>query len=472
MLRLSGAKLQLAVAAALLASTAALNLQHLAGAMRNGDEIIYAEMAREMAEGGDLVTLRWQGQPQLVRPPGAVWPLALCARWFGSSEGALRAVVAVESALAVALMFLLGALRYDLATGLCAAGLLATAERWYFYARYIESEPLLIVFVVGALLCWELARRRPAWSLGFALGLAGAVLTKPFVGLLPLLGPLVDVLERRPLDRRRTLLSIGLAMVLAAPWHLAALWRYRGAFWQAFFVANVVGRATHALHQTTTAGFYLKELWRFEGPLVLVSVIGLAYTAWRRDLLLLVWTLGVLVPFSLAASRYDYYALPAYPALALAAARAVTGALPRLKLVLAILLVATSFLLHVAPRLGKIPYGDLEIRALGQTVEAVSLPGDVVLVVDQYPYSARFYTRRHTVEVRLDRAFEPIAILPGEVVRAPELATVAARYPRWFAIVPRQHPWRAGPIGAVHKVSETSGYLLLTNTEPPAALGP
>src|SRR5207302_8181166 len=115
---------------------------------------------------------------------------------------------------------------------------------------------------------------------------------------------------------------LGLAAVLVVPWHLYAWARFGRAFVEPFWLANVVGRTSQALHQASGPLFYVKMLWQHEKTLILLGTVGLLYTASNRDYLPLASTLGVLVPYSFVASRYDYYALLAYPPLALGAGQA------------------------------------------------------------------------------------------------------------------------------------------------------
>src|SRR5262249_12896527 len=147
---------------------------------------------------------------------------------------------------------------------------------------------------------------------------------KQLVGGLPLLLPILD-------RDRRIWRALIVAAALALPWHVFALARFGSAFPSAFLWQNVVLRGKVAMHDQTGAGFYFAMLWRREGPLILVALVGLIFTIAKRDFLPAVWTFAVLAPFSLAASRYDYYALLAYPALALATARVTVDAVPRLR---------------------------------------------------------------------------------------------------------------------------------------------
>jgi 4-amino-4-deoxy-L-arabinose transferase-like glycosyltransferase len=404
-------------------------------------------------------TLKWQEQPVLNRPPAAVWPLALATRLFGAREWAVRGVVAIEAALVVAFVFLLGARRYSIAVGLVGALLVATADRFFVYARYVESEPLLVLACLVAILCWEKSREDPRWTYGWAAGLGVALLTKQIVGALPLMMPIVE--RRRP-----PWPALALALAIALPWHVVMAVRYGGAFFDAFFLRNVGRRTVVGLHgATTTPFFYVHMLWQKEGPLVLLALLGLAWAAWRRDRLLMVWTLGVLIPFSIAASRFDYYTLIAYPALALLGARLLCEAAPRLRVPLAVAGVALSAVVHVVPRLGQPLGGDYDMRRLGHRVARVARPDDVLLVIAEWPFTPRYYSGHHTVEVVVDpaRYDEATYLLPGEVVLAPDLVRVTARHSRWFAIAPKALGQKLASLGMLYLVDQGATYFLFTN---------
>src|SRR5262249_39909843 len=126
-------------------------------ALRNGDEAIYAEMAREMVDGGHGGDLRWQGEVVFPRPPGVVWILAP-ARTILPGELAVRVPLALACAAQVALLILLGAALFSPRVGIVAGALLFASDLFLGYARYLESEPFLCAFALGAFLCWE--RRR------------------------------------------------------------------------------------------------------------------------------------------------------------------------------------------------------------------------------------------------------------------------------------------------------------------------
>ena len=428
----------------------------------NGDEAIYAEFAREMARSGDVLCPRWQGSPVFSRPPASVWPLAVAWK-LGHSDRAIRVAVVLESALGVALLFLLGARRYGTAVGVVAAVLLATADRYLFYARYLESEPLLIALVTGTFLCWEIARERPRWIWAWGAMLGLSLLTKQVVGALPLIALFCDWLEKKAIDRKQVARGLAVTAALTIPWFLIETIRFGRPFVSVFLLRSVVSRATQPLHSTTTPAFYLVDLWVRETQVILIAAVGLVWTAWKRDFLPLVWGLGVLLAFTLAASRYSYYVLLAYPAFALAMARVSWGIGRAWLAVPVALLWMTPHLIMDFNRPAK-PQ-DAETGTLAAAAQRMSQAGDELIVVDQLPYAARYYGDRHTTAVLFRREdYDAIAqIFPGNYVVTPDAVSILKQFPRWFAIVHRQDLPRLDGAGTVHLVGKTEQYLLLTN---------
>jgi 4-amino-4-deoxy-L-arabinose transferase-like glycosyltransferase len=398
-------------AAALFVLTAALCAPWLGRPLGNGDEAVYAEMARGMVETHDWVTLRWQGAPCLYRPPASVWPLALAIAVAGPhpsppAAAVVRWPLALETAAAAVLLLVIGWHRRDLGLGLTAGALFATARLTLHYGTYIESEPLLVVACLAAWLAWE----RRAWrAFGLAVGLA--LLVKPIVGGLPL----ILLAVARPARLRTLLVSLALAAGPSLPWMIFQWVQHGRAFVDAFFVANLVGRSLRPMLRTSTPLYYPAMMWATEGPLALLFLVGALHTAWRRDWVPLVWAVVTLLPLTVVASRYDYYALPAYPALALMTAGALVDIRPALAPIAAGLWAAV----HVIMTLGApLDVADPESGALAADA-ALHMPTNVPLyVVDQVPYTARWYGQRHTIQIVFDRGEydETRLMLPAAVV--------------------------------------------------------
>jgi 4-amino-4-deoxy-L-arabinose transferase-like glycosyltransferase len=397
MLRPGRTTLLALVAVAIGAVSPPLLLLHTGGkALHNGDEAIYAEMAREMVASGRPGELTWQGEVLFPRPPGAIWPVAL-AHALLHDERAVRWPLAIACGLELGLLFLLGTALASPLVGAAAAGTLLTADLFLGYARYFESEPFLCVWVLGAFLCYETARRRPRAIYGYGVCLGGAILTKQLVGALPLLALAADALavdRRRPAHVGR---ALGVAAVVALPWHAYAVVTHGAPFLDAFFVRSIVKRSAGGMLRTTRATFYLRELWRSDRPLLIAATLGAllylpeALERRGRALLLLSWTIGVVLIYSVARSRYDYYLLLVYPALTLLWARVCEARLPRpLTLLLPAALVALQGLTHLPRNLGGFA-GEEEVRALCGAAAGLSPPPAHLYTYNVHAYAARYY---------------------------------------------------------------------------------
>ena len=58
-------------------------------------------------------------------------------------------------------------------------------------------------------------------------------------------------------------------------------------------------------------------------------------------------------------------------------------------------------------------------------------------------------------------------MLPGQAVETPDFSKIAARYPRWFAIAPRNRWAQLRPLGTVRLLGQSAYYLLFTNLVRP-----
>lgn len=440
-------------------------------ALHEGDEAIYAEFAREMAANGDVVDLKWDGVPVLVRPPMTIWILA-AARAFVPDERSIRWPLAAASAAEVSLLIVLGALVLSPAAGLVAGGTLLGFDLFIGYARYFESEPFLCAFVIAALCAWELARRRPAWALAWGAMLGCALLTKQLVGALPLVAPIADALARDEKVRRGWLLGgIAAALAVAAPWHLAAFARHGGALLDALLLQNVVERSQTAMLHSTRASFYLRELWRSES---VFGLVALAAALWaladgvrgrkRESLLIALWALGPIALFSLAASRYDHYLLNAYPALALAVAQLLCLRNPMRAPIRAAL--AAAFVLALAgwhlPRDLAVFDGGDELRDLLRR----ALPRSHLYLYNLHAYLARWYvdepvtTLLESAKDLADAQALARVGLPVPVAPAPDLPETLRALERPFTLLMPRARMSLLP-GAPSPAAESRHYVLL-----------
>jgi 4-amino-4-deoxy-L-arabinose transferase-like glycosyltransferase len=446
----------------------ALYLRGLHRPMANSDEAIYAELGRSMVESGDWLTPRWQGKPVWNRPPASVWPIAIAMKIAGPHAWVIRLVGAFEAAVVLVLLFFLGRRQRDLRYGLVAALVLGASTLVLLYARSMVAEWVLLIGLLAALLCWEKGRDDPRWLLGWGFFLGLCLLTKQVVGAVPLVACLADILGRKRIAWRYLGWGCLAALLLWGGWIAIETWRFGAVFLYQHLVVNVLERGRIAMLDRTGPTYYLQMLWVLEGPPILLVMLGLGLSAWRRDFLPVLWGLGTLLLFSLSATRFNYYALLAYPALALGMA-SLLAEMGRWWLTCLVVLAWTVAHLSMPGGFLPQPVEDPELGTLAETMGRVSLPDDPLVTVGLNPYSARFYSHRKTTQlVSQDKGRLSVVVLESDRVQTSDVAGYLAQLPRWFAIVKVEDAPRLAALSHVFLVVRSGRYLLATNSAAPA----
>ncbi|MGH2454134.1 MAG: ArnT family glycosyltransferase [bacterium] len=332
LLRTAGARAALALgAAALLFFTTGLGL----GSLWDQDEPRYTDIARQIIERGDPITLYHNGEPWFVHPPLFMWLVAATGALFGFSEFTARIWTALFGAAGVLMTFLLGRRLYDARTGLVAGLIVMTTLEYFILSRLAIFDVVLVTFMLAALFAVLVAEeaeggaRRRAFRWAFVwTGLA--TLTKGPIGLvLPAMVVGAWWLSRGVLVRR----------LRALPWEGPALYALIGLSWYALeavrhglpFLQRIVG--------VYTVGRFFGVVENQPGPwyyyLPVLALGGFPWSAFlpsfvvyharrlRRDprSLLLLWWIGIVFVFySAAGTKLPNYIMPIFPIAAIAAA--------------------------------------------------------------------------------------------------------------------------------------------------------
>ncbi len=299
------------------------------------DEPRFALIGLEMARSGDgVVTRNLEGEIYLDKPPLLFWGLAMGFRLFGESEIPARIPSLLATLALVALIHRMGRRLFDETTGTAAALIYLSSVLALSRGAWCATDALLACGVFGALASLWRAKAddsRLAAVLA-AAWLAMALLAKGPVALLFLLFAILAdkitqarMFSARMLLRPLPIVTFGLIVlpptllllsrvppdtVFAALWHhsveraisswdnLEPWWYHPLALFQGFFPWSVLFLPA-----------FMPRVLR-----VLVED--------RRLRALGLFLLVVLVFFSLPAGKRGVYLLPAYPLLALLAARA------------------------------------------------------------------------------------------------------------------------------------------------------
>ena len=334
-------KRERAWAAAVLTAAVILTFYRLgAGTLWDQDETKYAQVAREILETGDTITLHVNGGPWYVHPPLYMWLVAATGRVAGFSTFTVRFWSGVGSVVAVYTTMLLGRTLFNERTGILAGAVLAVTFHFLVQSRLAVFDTVLLAFMLLATYCGVRGyqRRHAADYIWFFVFAGIATLTKGPIGLvLPGLVLTVFVTARCAWARWREV-----------PWAAGlALYAVIGLSWYG------VETALHGLpFVRTVLGYYgvgrffgvvenQAGPWHYYVPILAFGAFPWtafwpAAAAWhgrrlREDgsLFIVLWCCIVVIFYSAAQTKLPNYVLPVYPLAAIGVAALWDAALDR-----------------------------------------------------------------------------------------------------------------------------------------------
>lgn len=374
------------------------------GSLLNSDDAIYAQMAREMVAGGDFIDNHWLGVVHFEKPPLLIWSLALAGRWLGWSEGALRLPVTLFAVGALIAFFCLArALRMGVAASLTGVGLLAGSTLFLLMTRRLMTDVPLLCCALAAAAC-VLRGRHVACG-----AFAGLALLAKGPAAVPMLAALAAYGIHAGVSWRGLARAAGIALLVAAPWHLAVSLRHGSDFWAGYLGHHVASRMTSAVvpGMDSTRIFQLLALERVLLPL---AAIGLVLAARRRlsnasDRFVVVWLVCTMAPLIVSTTVLPHYLLPVVPAFALLAA----GALPErlwqqsLAPALATGVVVVAFLAEPEKVVWWLdPDFGPDEKAIGLEIKRSARPDDLVIAFNLTRESLVFYSGGHAIPIYAD----------------------------------------------------------------------
>jgi hypothetical protein len=304
-------------------------------------EGMHAEIARELFVSRDPFGLTLSGVPYVDKPPLLYTLIALVFSVAGPGELAARAVSALAAVAAVAATAWLGCRLLGAAGGIIGGVGLLTCVGFFAYGRYVRPETLFVAAIAwgfALMLVGLMDDRRPFVVAGVVAFAVAALAKDALAVVLPLAVIGLALLlsgQIRPVRRWLPWPAVAIAAVAAVGWWILAEVRTPGFIWYTVVDNHVrnVARTRLFPDEDVPLGAlqFLLVASLAAAPWIVAAVAAIVSLARRRAwrdpdelpwVVLALWMLGVFGGAALSSFRLPHYALPAYPALALLAARA------------------------------------------------------------------------------------------------------------------------------------------------------
>lgn len=333
------------------------------------DEGRYAEIAREMIASHDWVTPTLNGITYFEKPILFYWLGAIAIKVGGLNLWSLRSINAILGLLGCLFTYAWSRWFYDRATGLLAAGILATSSLYFVMSHMVSLDLPVTVFNTATLMaafCAYQAQTPAATRIALtlaAISAALAVLTKGLIGIvfpgLIFLAFIACTHGWRRLWQLPLLSSFCVFLIIATPWHVLVNHRHPEFFYFYFIEQHFLRYTTKDIGHYQPVWFFIPTLlaglfpWVVFLPQTLVQACKQAIKPNPERTLtrfLLIWVVIIFTFFSFSKSKLIPYILPLFPPLAILMAATLRKAALKAALVslivlsVAVLIISTKLL--------------------------------------------------------------------------------------------------------------------------------
>jgi 4-amino-4-deoxy-L-arabinose transferase-like glycosyltransferase len=307
----------------------------------NPDEPRYAEVSREMVNGGNWILMHRNGALYTDKPPLFFWAIAFSSfLWQGFTPFSVRFPSALFGTLTVLLTFFIGKRLYSSRTGFLSGLILTTSTQFAYLSTRGNIDTTLTFFTTASMLCflqWYQPRQEGRASLegmrglsfyGYYIGMALATLAKGPVGLiLPLSVTLLFLSVQKDwkgIKAMRLLPGILLLMAIVLAWYLPAILKGGKEYLEATLLHHSFDRYAKGSAHVRPFYYYLFNFpgdflpWIIFLPGAMVYGFSKAMTAKRKEFLfLMIWFTFIFLFFTLSKGKRGLYLLPLFPAASL-----------------------------------------------------------------------------------------------------------------------------------------------------------
>jgi 4-amino-4-deoxy-L-arabinose transferase-like glycosyltransferase len=309
------------------------------------DEPRYAQVAKEMVNGGDWLLMHYNGKTYGHKPPFFFWLIGLSSYvWGGFTSFAARFPAALFGTLTVVLTFFFGRGFGSSRSGFLSGLVLATSFEFAYLATRANIDTTLTFFTTTSIFCFfrwyrgskdEKISYEPMqgpWFYGFYMGMALATLTKGPVGfVLPLLVSLIYLIFQKDwkgIKGMRLLPGMLLSIGIVLCWYLPAVFTAGETYLNETLFHQTFDRFFKGTSHFHPFYFYFLNFpldflpWFLFLPGAIVYGFSTKGERIRKEFLFLfIWFVSIFLFFSISKGKRAIYLLPLYPATSLLVGR-------------------------------------------------------------------------------------------------------------------------------------------------------
>ncbi|QFY41739.1 glycosyltransferase family 39 protein [Candidatus Methylospira mobilis] len=294
-------------------------------ALLSPDEGRNAEVAREMLVSGNWLVPVYNGLDYLDKPAFYFRTVALTYAVLGVSETSARLSSALAGCGLLLVLYAFCRREYSARTALLAVMIVATMPLFMVFSRYVIFDMTLAFFVCSSIFAAYVAETTPDEAqrkrrhyLAAALGSVATLVKGPVGFIIPLLViTLWRLVERQPGALRRIFspLHIAIFLLIVAPWFAGVSYHHPDFPYYGIVKESLSRFGTSEFQRTQPFYFYAVIIASCFFPWSALLPEGLA-RLWQcraqlrsADRLLMVWTLAVVLFFSISQSKLPGYIL-------------------------------------------------------------------------------------------------------------------------------------------------------------------
>ena len=308
----------------LMSFSAGVMFYGLDGSLRDWDESVYAQVAKENLSQSDWYNLYWNADPWIDKPPLMIWVTRLVYQTFGVGQWQARVGSAFLGWLLIGLVSFWCWRERSFLSGIFAGLVLLGTPHFVKIAKMGQLDVPVAFFLTASLYCFYMGiKGKERLFVLSGIFTALAIMTKWSVGFF---SPIIQISmmvfpeHRKIIKNKWWWLGMVLIPVICSPWSIQQYYQHGDVFLNHFLGAKLISSVKDQISgHGGGVCFYLFHMIKKARPwgvIAIFAVLFSVYRSYKKDTFhrfLLVWFVVIFAIFSFANTKLHWYMMPVYP---------------------------------------------------------------------------------------------------------------------------------------------------------------